>query len=89
MKAMSRNFFLLAGHKLFGPGYSGLEYDYRGLLHVYNELEDAQKVANYHDMIRKWRALREAQNQSDSPVLMNLEPVKPIDDILAAFKSQA
>jgi hypothetical protein len=56
---------------------------------VYNELEDAQKVANYHDMIRKWRALREAQNLSDSPVLMNLEPVKPIDEILTAFKSQA
>ncbi|XP_059482685.1 amyloid protein-binding protein 2 [Neocloeon triangulifer] len=75
------------GHKLFGPGYSGLEYDYRGLLHVYNELEDAQKVADYHDMIRRWRALREAQNRSDRPVLMNLEPVKPIEEIISKFKS--
>jgi hypothetical protein len=80
---------MITGHKLFGPGYSGLEYDYRGLLHVYNELEDAQKVANYHDKIRRWRALREAQNQLDSPVLINLEAVKPIEDIIVEFKSQA
>ncbi|CAB3387397.1 Hypothetical predicted protein [Cloeon dipterum] len=74
------------GHKLFGPGYSGLEYDYRGLLHVYNEMEDAQKVADYHDKIRRWRALRDAQNRSDRPVLLNLEPVISIDEILGKFK---
>ena len=27
------------GLKLFGPGYSGLEYDYRGLLRIYQELQ--------------------------------------------------
>ncbi len=35
---------LLSGRKLFGPGYSGLEYDYRGLLRLYNNKGENQKV---------------------------------------------
>ena len=32
------------GVKLFGPGYSGLEYDYRGLIRIYQELEASQFI---------------------------------------------
>lgn len=29
-------FLSLSGRKLFGDGYSGLEYDYRGLINLYD-----------------------------------------------------
>ena len=35
---------VFSGRKLFGPGYSGLEYDYRGLLRLYNNKGENQKV---------------------------------------------
>ena len=36
----------ISGRKLFGPGYSGLEYDYRGLLRLYHNITDQEKVGN-------------------------------------------
>ncbi|KAF7286114.1 hypothetical protein GWI33_007761 [Rhynchophorus ferrugineus] len=33
--------------KLFGSSYSGLEYDYRGLIHVYTQLSDPYKIYEY------------------------------------------
>lgn len=35
------------GLKLFGPGYSGLEYDYRGLIRVYQETQDWTNFFSY------------------------------------------
>ncbi|XP_030754199.1 amyloid protein-binding protein 2 [Sitophilus oryzae] len=45
--------------KLFGTAYSGLEYDYRGLSHVYNKLSDHQKSIEYNRKMREWKNLRE------------------------------
>lgn len=33
--------------KLYSETYSGLEYDYRGLIHVYDKIGDADGVAEY------------------------------------------
>jgi hypothetical protein len=44
--------------RLFGQTYSGLEYDYRGLLHVYEELHDNVKYVKFCDVLDEWRILR-------------------------------
>ncbi|XP_035242367.1 amyloid protein-binding protein 2 [Anguilla anguilla] len=47
------------GKKLFGEGYSGLEYDYRGLIRLYGSLGDFEKELEYHDALSGWSRLRE------------------------------
>ena len=32
----TQSWFIPIGRKLFGDGYSGLEYDYRGLINLYD-----------------------------------------------------
>ncbi|VDM33369.1 unnamed protein product [Hydatigera taeniaeformis] len=39
---------------LFGPGYSGLEYDYRGLQRVYRKTNNAEKLAEYSRLFDEW-----------------------------------
>jgi hypothetical protein len=34
--------------KLFGESYSGLEYDYRDLIKLYNSIGNYEKVFEYH-----------------------------------------
>lgn len=46
-------------YRLFGDTYSGLEYDYRGLMNVYTELLDTDKMAEYSVKMREWREKRE------------------------------
>ncbi|XP_074030648.1 protein interacting with APP tail-1 [Leptinotarsa decemlineata] len=45
--------------KLFGDAYSGLEYDYRGLINVYSKLMDAQMALHYSYKMAEWKSLRE------------------------------
>ena len=59
--ATSQHFFdvlSIKGLRLFGQTYSGLEYDYRGLLHVYEELHDNEKYTKFCDILDEWRILR-------------------------------
>lgn len=51
----------LAGKKLFGEGYSGLEYDYRGLIKLYNSVGNFEKVFEYHNILSNWNRLRDRQ----------------------------
>lgn len=44
--------------KLFSHAYSGLEYDYRGLIHVYECLENYEKMMEYTQKLEQWRILR-------------------------------
>lgn len=50
-----------AGKKLFGEGYSGLEYDYRGLIKLYNSVGNYEKVFEYHNILSNWNRLRDRQ----------------------------
>lgn len=52
------NLTIIKGLRLFGQTYSGLEYDYRGLLHVYEELHDNEKYTRFCDVLDEWRILR-------------------------------
>lgn len=51
-----------SGRKLFGDGYSGLEYDYRGLLRLYQAKTDVQKSAHYTAVLHEWNMLRDRNN---------------------------
>ncbi|KAK6637218.1 hypothetical protein RUM44_007632 [Polyplax serrata] len=71
--------------KLFGKGYSGLEYDYRGMIHVFTHLDDPQKVAEYSYLLNSWKVLREYQLwKNNTDAIMTHEPPSPIGQILLA-----
>jgi hypothetical protein len=40
--------------KLFGERYSGLEYDYRGLVHVFTQLKRHDRAHHYHRLLQHW-----------------------------------
>ncbi len=47
------------GLKLFGPSYSGLEYDYRGLIRIYESTRQLDKCQEWHAQLRSWREARD------------------------------
>jgi hypothetical protein len=46
-----------------------LEYDYRGLIHVYDALGDTEKVADFMATMAQWKELREAREMRESAPL--------------------
>lgn len=54
---------ILIGLRLFGETYSGLEYDYRGLCYVYENLNDTEKYLEYALILDTWKQLKEDQNR--------------------------
>lgn len=65
---------------LFGPAYSGLEYDYRGITQVYIKLLDTSKHFYYMEKMREWKKLRE-QLKTEEPG----EEILPLDLIVDQF----
>ena len=51
--------------RLFGPSYSGLEYDYRGLVRVYEETDSWDNVLKYIYMLREWKELKIAKEENN------------------------
>lgn len=77
------------GVKLFGPGYSGLEYDYRGLIRVYQETKDWAKFVQYQIKLRDWKELRDQRNDEslkDLKLVSTGRPT-PITHIITAVTS--
>ncbi|XP_050304147.1 amyloid protein-binding protein 2 [Anthonomus grandis grandis] len=66
--------------RLFGPAYSGLEYDYRGLINVYNRLVEPENALFYNRKFREWRELR----SNIGPVVHNRTLMEP-KEILKIF----
>lgn len=50
--------FSILGLRLFGRSYSGLEYDYLGLCHIYEVLREYEKYLKYANMLDNWQILR-------------------------------
>ncbi|XP_072043780.1 amyloid protein-binding protein 2-like [Amphiura filiformis] len=63
------------GKKLFGPGYSGLEYDYRGLIRLYSNTGNMDKMYEYYDVLSHWNEIREG-NQNPENILEYLANYK-------------
>ncbi|KFM68064.1 Amyloid protein-binding protein 2, partial [Stegodyphus mimosarum] len=77
------------GLKLFGKGYSGLEYDYRGLLRIYGVQHDTEKVFKVHSIMHNWKLLRDKTIEVEKefcPWTVEVDPVAP-EDILANLNS--
>ncbi|XP_026289406.1 amyloid protein-binding protein 2 isoform X1 [Frankliniella occidentalis] len=74
------------GLKLFGETYSGLEYDYRGLCHVYGKLHDVERVAHYTFVLNQWKVLREQLSMQESKIVLDeTGPLQPLPDIIDFF----
>lgn len=71
--------------KLFGKTYSGLEYDYRGLLHVYTELKDMDRMLEYYYILSDWKELREKHAHKDISPTNTLDRPKSIAEITQNF----
>merc|ERR1712223_581287 len=77
--------------RLFGRAYSGLEYDYRGLIRVYEETGDWNNVYKYIYMLRDWKELkkaRETQNCENDAVNSKSKTARPITQILKMIDQQ-
>ncbi|XP_014229966.1 amyloid protein-binding protein 2 [Trichogramma pretiosum] len=72
--------------KLFGNSYSGLEYDYRGLLNVYAKLENHTKYVEYMDILAQWKELRDRHAENEEPPIEQKCP-QPLDDVIQTFFS--
>ncbi|KAM3957143.1 protein interacting with APP tail-1 isoform 1-T1 [Aphomia sociella] len=68
--------------KLFGERYSGLEYDYRGLVHVFSKLKRHERAAHYERLLQHWHALREESKAEQQPALGD-EQVMPLAELQA------
>jgi len=77
------------GKKLFGDAYSGLEYDYRGLLQVYSVEGEAAKFEEYSRKLSDWRRLQElkAMDLHSDQSVGNGPFSKPVSVIIQAFFS--
>merc|ERR1712223_1304442 len=78
------------GEKLFGPAYSGLEYDYRGLIRGYQETQNWDKFLQYRIKLSSWKDLRDRRevDRSRQPhVLGGLSDPQPINNIINVVTS--
>ena len=87
---------LVVGRKLFGDGYSGLEYDYRGLLRLYNAQGNSEKAAQYLTVLHEWNVLRDLLMHVvvdyDAPlqfVVRQQDHDDSLDDVVKRFLSAA
>jgi len=56
------------GRKLFGPSYSGLEYDYRGLIQVYHMTRNFEKFVEFRTTLEEWKISRDARDAEQGSV---------------------
>ncbi len=78
------------GVKLFGPSYSGLEYDYRGLIRIYHETQDWNKFFDFTYKLRNWKELRDQKNEvgeDESALVMGCP--QPITSVISSVLSCA
>lgn len=81
--------------RLFGNSYSGLEYDYLGLCHVYETLHNFEKYLKYAHKLENWQMLRGqnlTQNKSSYPAIevdYSIEEVKAKYFSMCASKKSA
>jgi len=67
--------------QLYSDTYSGLEYDYRGLIHAYDKLGDADGVAEFTVELTRWKELREQLALKETCPLSLHESPKQLSEI--------
>lgn len=74
--------------KLFSSSYSGLEYDYRGLIHVYECLENHERMNEYTGKLSEWKVLRENNEQNETDAHIDYSRAsEPLSDTLKKYHS--
>jgi len=80
----SSYFFFVSGKNVFGSTYSGLQYDYRGLLNLYAKLGEYDKVGEYSLKLEQWSRLREQNVRDDFPTATRENPL-PLAQVIKSF----
>jgi hypothetical protein len=68
-----------SGLRLFGETYSGLEYDYRGLCHVYEEMGEVEKYFEYSTILDDWRLLRAENDEGRRNLFVDVKEETSLD----------
>ncbi|XP_063704574.1 amyloid protein-binding protein 2 [Culicoides brevitarsis] len=71
--------------KLFGKAYSGLEYDYRGLMHIYEVTSDFEKWNKYNEIMENWKALRIEVDGSQKPLYDDVDEDRSLEELTRKF----
>ncbi|XP_076290701.1 protein interacting with APP tail-1 isoform X2 [Lasioglossum baleicum] len=72
--------------KLFGKHYSGLKYNYQGLLHLHIQRNELEKVMEYQTLLNNWRILRTEQEKFSDPLsILHSRHLDPIEDVIEQF----
>ena len=71
--------------KLFGKSYSGLEYDYRGLIHVYRRLDRNDKANEYCRMLEEWKVLRDVAGEAEEGTFTLYQPKPDLMEVIRTF----
>lgn len=78
------------GRKLFGGWYSGLEYDYRGLVHLYANTGNFNQMSSFQMKLAEWKDEREdilSSRQVDVDLNFDHEP--SVEQVLSSIKANA
>ncbi|XP_055712550.1 amyloid protein-binding protein 2 [Phlebotomus papatasi] len=71
--------------RLFGDSYSGLEYDYRGLCHVYESLANTDKYLEYSRILDTWRILRQENDDGSKSVFVEVRDDTTMEEVTKKF----
>lgn len=72
-----------SGKKLFGDGYSGLEYDYRGLLRLYRQTGNLEMADRYANILQQWNRIRDRNNSIEVKPL-EFELTSSLSDLVSS-----
>uniref|UniRef100_A0A914ZZ16 Amyloid protein-binding protein 2 n=1 Tax=Parascaris univalens TaxID=6257 RepID=A0A914ZZ16_PARUN len=78
----ARDLYLKSIHialKMFGESFTGLEYDYRGLLRVYGKLGDTEQADIYRMKLMDWEFARNRSLAEESTGTWAEIPTEPIE----------
>lgn len=81
--------YIYPGIKLFGHGYSGLEYDYRGLIRLYHETRNMAQELFYIEKLNSWSDIRDLQEESLGDPLQFIQQEKEIPSDFTSPISQS
>lgn len=71
---------------MFSDSYSAFDYDYRGLINVYDNLGDEQKRVVYEEKLRRFLSLRD--KNSSTRTQMNFKMYfREVKDIIDMFEN--
>lgn len=75
---LTSNYGNFSGKRLFGDGYSGLEFDYRGLLRLYRTVKNYSMAEHYHIVLQQWNQIRDRTNSTEvEPLEFNTQMTLP------------